>query len=155
MAQPALAPTFGMLPDILPPPKVNRGLILSPDQKDAQVMRGGPQSSGASGASNLTSGYGSDDTLTGSRGSAAGGLPGRPAIGPTILIPGDEAGRIVSITDIHRERSRRVRWPRLQTNRRNWNAFHLIQDWSTKIDGQSRIFLPDLPISIHQAAAVI
>jgi len=131
----AAAPTFGMLPDIIPPSKPNRSLILSPDQKDAQLMRGGPQSTGV--------------------GQFTGGTPSKPRLGPTILIPGDAAGRLCTINDMDRERSRRVRWPRLQTNRRNWNAFHMIQDWSSKIDGQSRIFLPDLPIAIHQAAAVI
>lgn len=131
----ASAPTFGMLPDILPPNKPNRALIQTPDQKDAQLMRGGPMGAAATPFS--------------------GGTPAKTQIGPTILIPGEEAGRIVVWTDMGRERSRRVRWPRLQTNRRNWNAFHMIQDWSAKIDGQSRIFLPDLPIAIHQAAAVI
>lgn len=123
----AASPAFGQLPDIRPTPRANRSLILTPDQRDAQLMRGGFE----------------------------GGVPDRPQIGPTILLPGDAAGRICTINDMDRERSRRVRWPRLQTNRQNWNAFHMIQDWSAKIDGQSRICLPDLPMSIHQAAAVI
>lgn len=79
----------------------------------------------------------------------------RSQTGPTILIP-EESARIASIVGMHRERSRRVRWPRLATNRRNWNqAFHMIQDWSGKIDGQSRLFFPDLPMAVHQVAATI
>jgi hypothetical protein len=73
---------------------------------------------------------------------------------PTILIP-EEASRLVMLSDMDRERSHRVRWPRLQTNRKNWNFFHMQQDWSAKIDGQSRLFLPDLPMSIYQVAATI
>jgi len=147
MASPVTAPTFGTLPDILPPnkPKGGLGAALTPSP-DAGIMSGGPQTMGGmSGGAGLSDGQGK---------SFAGGTPSRPKTGPTIIVP-EESGRIVSITDMHRERSRRVRWPRLQTNRRNWNAFHMIQDWSSKIDGQSRIFLPDLPMAIHQAAAVI
>src|SRR6266446_1103492 len=147
MASPVTAPTFGTLPDILPPnkPKGGLGAALTPSP-DAGIMSGGPQTMGGmSGGAGLSDGQGK---------SFAGGTPSRPKTGPTIVVP-EESGRLVTITDMHRERSRRVRWPRLQTNRRNWNAFHLIQDWSSKIDGQSRIFLPDLPMSIHQAAAII
>lgn len=81
-------------------------------------------------------------------------MSGGPMRGPTIIVP-DNGARIVSLTDMHRERSRRVRWPRLVQNRKNWNTFHMIQDWSAKIDGQSKLFFPDLPIAIHQAAAVL
>ncbi len=80
--------------------------------------------------------------------------------GPGIVVH-DSAGishtesEIVQIVEQDKLRSTDVRRERSIQNRLNWRFFHGGQDWSAKRDGQSRIFLPDLPMAVQQMAAAL
>jgi hypothetical protein len=80
--------------------------------------------------------------------------------GPEILVKdaegrGKAEGRIITTIMANKSRSENVRRARYAQNRVNWSYLHGEQDWGHKIDGQSRIFLPDLPLSIYRMAAAI
>lgn len=62
---------------------------------------------------------------------------------------------IIRAVDIARSRSATNRMGRRTKNRTNWDFANGEQNWTGKVDGQSTIFLPDLPIFIEQVAGVI
>jgi hypothetical protein len=85
-------------------------------------------------------------------GLAPGEITGAPDI---ITAPGEADRKLVQCINASYDRSFRVRWPRMQKNRRNWDFFLGKQDWSHKQPGQARIVLPDLHMAIHQVGATI
>lgn len=54
-----------------------------------------------------------------------------------------------------REEAKRAREPRLRQNKRNWDAFMGLQDWSHKQKGQSREFLPKVAMAKEQIGAFV
>ena len=50
----------------------------------------------------------------------------------------------------YREQSLLAKNHRMQANRRNFDCFHMRADWSHKIDGQSREFLPKQQTAVEQ-----
>lgn len=52
-----------------------------------------------------------------------------------------------------REEAKRARFDRIGQNRQNFDTYHLKQDWSHKIDGQSREFLARQMMAVEQLTA--
>jgi len=69
-------------------------------------------------------------------------------------LPAEEA-EIVRAIASNKSRASTVRRPRRDQNKKNWDFWNGLQNWSHKQPGQARIFLPDLPIAMQQCAAAI
>ncbi len=81
----------------------------------------------------------------------------KPPQGPveTIAEPSDEGINIIHSINAFRTESEDARRTRLHNMDRNWDAFLGRQDFSHKIKGQSREFLPKVPVSVEQLSAMI
>lgn len=62
---------------------------------------------------------------------------------------------IVQAVNSFREDAKRARYDRIQRNRDNRDAFRMIQDWSHKIDGQSKEFIPKTSEATDQFCAFV
>lgn len=82
-------------------------------------------------------------------------MRGGPGVTPVSTGPSDDEATIVRSVASCKSRSSTVRRPRRDQNKKNWDFWNGIQNWSHKQVGQARIFLPDLPVSIQQTAAAI
>lgn len=59
---------------------------------------------------------------------------------------------IISCLTNFRKESSEARLDRMERNKINYESYHLRQDWSYKIKGQSREFLPKMSMAVEQAA---
>jgi hypothetical protein len=66
-----------------------------------------------------------------------------------------EAGRVVRIVEAYRKEAEEARRPRMQINDRNFDFYHLKQDYSHKRQGQSREFLPKQAMAVEQIVSFV
>lgn len=62
---------------------------------------------------------------------------------------------VIQAIDAYRIEAEEARYDRLADNRRNRDAFLGKQDWSHKVAGQSKEFLPKVPVAVEQMAAFV
>lgn len=63
--------------------------------------------------------------------------------------------KILQTSLAYRDEAKFAKTDRMETNRENWDAFHLRGNFSHKIEGQSREFLPKQSLATEQFAAFI
>lgn len=71
------------------------------------------------------------------------------ALGP------DDRLTVIKAIDRYRQESEQAREDRIRKNRRNRDMFLGRQDWSHKQEGQSREFLPKVPVSVEQMSSFV
>lgn len=62
---------------------------------------------------------------------------------------------LISVLESCRKEADQARFDRIQMNQTNFDTYHLRQDWSCKIKGQSREFLPKAAMAVEQNSTFI
>lgn len=62
---------------------------------------------------------------------------------------------IINCLQNYRQEAKTARLDRIEQNRVNFDCYHLRQDWSQKLKGQSREFLPKQAMAVEQAATFL
>jgi len=62
----------------------------------------------------------------------------------------DKNSRVIQISQVYKQESEQARRNREVLNSRNWDVYHMRQDWSHKREGQSRDFLPKQRMAVEQ-----
>jgi len=63
----------------------------------------------------------------------------------------DNSGNIIQISEVYKREAQEARRNREVLNRRNWDVYHMRQDYSHKKPGQSREFLPKQKMAVEQS----